>query len=500
VIEPLREEWISVRSAAEGKRAEGDVRGAEKIVRAFHDKLCDTRVLDPACGTGNFLYVSLELMKRLEGEVLDALVSLSPQGRLEGYELRTIDPHQFLGLEVNPRAAAIAELVLWIGFLQWHFRTRGGAPPEPILRDFKTIKVMDAVLAWDAKELARDERGKPLERTDAEGNRVEIWRYRNPKRPEWPEAEFIVGNPPFAGKGGIMRAALGDDYVEALWAANPHMNESADFVMYWWDRAAELLTRNVTRLIRFGLVTTNSVTQLFNRRVLERHLRGSPPASLVMAIPDHPWTKATRDAAAVRIAMTVVVAGELKGRLFEVTKEEGLDTDEPKIERCEKIGRVNTDLTIGADVSRAIALEANDGLSCNGMMLAGGGFILTPQMVAELRRREGKEGAEVIRPYINGGDLVRVYRPKFVIDLFGRTAEGVRAEFPYIYQHVLQQVKPDRDVNRDRVFREKWWCSLAATDRKFGPRTQQLLALLQQPKRPSIAFSNLCRAKPYLIT
>ena len=186
----------------------GDMKGAEKIVRAFHDKLCDTRILDPACGTGNFLYVSLELMKRLEGEVLDALASLSPQGRLEGYELRTIDPHQFLGLEVNPRAAAIAELVLWIGFLQWHFRTRGGAPPEPILRDFKTIKVMDAVLAWDAKELARDERGKPLERTDGEGNRVEVWRYRNPKRPEWPEADFIVGNPPFVGGEGYLASRL----------------------------------------------------------------------------------------------------------------------------------------------------------------------------------------------------------------------------------------------------------------------------------------------------
>ena len=184
--------------------------------------------------------------------------------------MRTIDPHQFLGLEVNPRAAAIAELVLWIGFLQWHFRTRGGVPPEPILRDFKTIKVMDAVLAWDAKELARDERGKPLERTDAEGNQVEVWRYRNPKRPEWPEADFIVGNPPFVG-GKDIRGRLGDDYAKALWAAHPHMNESADFVMYWWDRAAELLTRKGTRLKRFGLVTTNSLTQVFQRRVMERH-------------------------------------------------------------------------------------------------------------------------------------------------------------------------------------------------------------------------------------
>src|SRR5208337_2816468 len=97
----------------------------------------------------------------------------------------------------------------------------------------------DAVLAWSAKELARDERGRPLERTDADGNRVEVYSYKNPKRPEWPAADYIVGNPPFIGKGAIMRAAFGDSYVEALWTAHPHMNDSADFVMYWWDRAAE---------------------------------------------------------------------------------------------------------------------------------------------------------------------------------------------------------------------------------------------------------------------
>src|ERR1019366_2417974 len=101
-------ECANVQAAAEGKRAEGDAKGAMALVQAFHTKLCNIRILDPACGTGNFLYVSLELMKRLEGEVLEALASLTGQARFAGYELKTIDPHQFLGLEVNPRAAAIA--------------------------------------------------------------------------------------------------------------------------------------------------------------------------------------------------------------------------------------------------------------------------------------------------------------------------------------------------------------------------------------------------------
>ena len=112
-------------------------------MKAFHDKLCETRVLDPACGTGNFLYVAMELMKRLEGEVLEALLDLGGQEALRGLGGHTVDPHQFLGLEINPRAAAIAELVLWIGYLQWHFRTKrrgaGGADPAA----FKNIQVQE---------------------------------------------------------------------------------------------------------------------------------------------------------------------------------------------------------------------------------------------------------------------------------------------------------------------------------------------------------------------
>jgi hypothetical protein len=465
VLEPLRAEWANVQATAEAKRADGDARGAAKEIEAFHERLCETKILDPACGTGNFLYVSLELMKRLEGEVLEALASLSEQGRFAGYELKTIDPHQFLGLEVNPRAAAIAELVLWIGYLQWHFRTRGGVPPEPILKDFKTIKEQDAVLAWSAKELARDERGRPLERSDSEGNRVEIWRYDNPKQPEWPAADYIVGNPPFVG-GKFLRDRLGSGYVEALWAAHPEMNESADFVMYWWDRAADLLARKGTRLKRFGFVTTNSLRQVFQRRVMERHLKAKKPVSLLMALPDHPWTKATRDAAAVRIAMTVAALGEHEGRLFEVTKEEGLDTDAPEIALRETRGPINADLTVGVDVTSAKALRANEFICSPGVKLHGDGFIVTPSEAGHLGlgRRPGLENH--IRPYRNGRDLTGTPRGVMVIDLFGLDAGEVRARFPEVYQHVLETVKESkdeegrpngRDVNNRESYRLNWW-------------------------------------------
>ena len=271
-------------------------------------------MLDPACGTGNFLYVSLELMKRLEGEVLEALLDLGGQEALRGLGTHSVDPHQFLGLEINPRAAAIAELVLWIGYLQWHFRTKGAAPEEPILRAFKNIQVRNAVLTWDDEPIAKIVDGQET--------------YPNARRPEWPAAEFIVGNPPFIG-ASFLRARLGDAFAKALWAANPHMNQSADFVMYWWDRAAALLTYKGTMLRRFGFITTNSVSQVFQRRVIERHLKAKTPISLVMAIPDHPWTKATEGAAAVRIAMTSAEIGSNNGVLYEVTIEKNLDSEFP---------------------------------------------------------------------------------------------------------------------------------------------------------------------------
>jgi hypothetical protein len=327
IIEPLREDWRNVQAAAETKRAAGDKNGAADAVKAFHDKLCETRVLDPACGTGNFLYVSMELMKRLEGEVLEALLDLGGQEALRGLGGHTVDPHQYLGLEINPLAAAIAELVLWIGYLQWHFRTRGGTPEQPILRKFKNIEVKNAVLIWDGYPLPQVFNGKET--------------YPNPRQPAWPPADFIVGNPPFLGKGVFMRDAFGDAYLRVLSDAHESMNDSADLVMYWWDMSADLIARKGTNLRRFGLVTTNSITQILNRRVLERHLKQKNPISLVMAIPDHPWTKATPDAAAVRIAMTVGEFGDRVGVLSEVKEESGLDTDEPRIVLKSRNGKIN---------------------------------------------------------------------------------------------------------------------------------------------------------------
>lgn len=451
VIGPLREDWRAVLGAAQQARDKGETKTALALVEGFHAALSRVHVLDPACGTGNFLHVSQELMKKLEGEVLDAASELGGVERLGGFALHAVGPHQFLGMETNRRAVAIADLVLWIGHLQWHFRTRGIAPREPILESLDHIHKRDAVLCWD---------GWPIPQWRDGGEALP-----NPRRPDWPEAEFIVGNPPFIG-GKDLRARLGSVYAEALWAAHPQMNESADLVMYWWDRAAEILTRPGTRLRRFGFVTTNSITQLFQRRTIERHLGGKRPLSLVMAISDHPWTRAGKDAAAVRIAMTVAQAGRHEGKLFAVVSEAGLDSDQPRIELSERRGTIASDLSIGVDVTQAQELRANAGLSSRGMSLHGAGFIVTPAEAGALGlgRRPGLEAH--IRAYRNGRDLTARPRGVMAIDLFGLSAEAVRERFPEVYQHVRLRVKEakdekgrvvGRDANRRDSYREQWW-------------------------------------------
>lgn len=439
VIDPLQAEWEGAVLGTVERERDGDPAAAIRAVHDFHEKLAATRVLDPACGTGNFLYVALELMKRLEGDVLEVLADLGGQEAL-ALETSTVHPRNFLGLELNPRAAAIAELVLWLGYLQWQMRNSTSIG-DPVLEKLANIIAMDAVVKHDG------------EHPRADGSGTEL---RNPRRPEWPEADYIVGNPPFIG-GKDIRSRLGDAYATALWKANPKINKSADFVMYWWDRAADQMTRKGTRLKRFGFVTTNSITQEFSRRTIAKYLDGRVPVSLVLAIPDHPWTKATKDTAAVRIAMTVVEPGKREGRVLDVAREAGLDTDAPDIDFGERIGTINADLNIGIDATNAKPLRANDGLCSRGVPLHGAGFIVSQQLAKALGLglRDGLE--KHIRRYCNGRDLMARTRGAMVIDLDGLNESEVRQRYPEVYQHILYTVKPERDKNNEEYRRVNWW-------------------------------------------
>ena len=322
-----------------------------------------------------------------------------------------------------------------------------------------------------------------------------------------------------------MRLTLGDGYVEALRGAWPDMPESADFVMFWWDHAARDVRSGKTR--QFGFITTNSLRQTFNRRVVEKHLHPKTPSDLsrlspsvgerlgergtvalkatvapsvtvpltptlsrkgrggrtagvanrpalaypalhlTFAIPDHPWVD-NADGAAVRIAMTVGAAGDGFGTLQTVISEAPADEGEFTVQLTEQIGTIHADLTIGADIVSAQPLAANANLSNRGVQLFGAGFIVTEAEAAvllPLPRGEGwgegdgvtKNHRSVIREYRNGRDLTDAPRGVKVIDLFGLTANEVRSRYPAIYQHVVENVKPERDQNARATYRNNLW-------------------------------------------
>jgi hypothetical protein len=233
--------------------------------------------------------------------------------------------------------------------------------------------------------------------------------------------------------------------------------------VYWWQRAAELARASKVR--RFGLITTNSLPQIFNRRVVAQNLGAEKnPLSLIFAIPDHPWMKAlspdersaTRHAA-VRIAMTVAERGEHQGHLYRVKSEGDTSSEGTAVELSEEAGRIFPDLRIGIDVSGAQPLRANEDLSCPGVKLHGAGFIVTPEQAKALGlgRISGLE--RHIRPYLNGRDLTGTSRDVMVIDLFGLGIDEVSTRFPEIYQWVHDRVKPERDQNRRLSYAENWW-------------------------------------------
>ncbi len=498
IEEPVRAEWDVVRAEVAQLRVDEEKaksaaakkkKRAESIqrVRAFHRKLCEIRVLDPACGSGNFLYVALHLFQQIESEIWSLLESLGESQdvlRLEGLR---VTPAQFLGIEKKRWAKEIAELVLWIGYLQWHYRMLGKRPPvfDPVLHDYRNIESRDAILDYDSEELVRDEKGKPVTRWDGETMKIHpvtrkevpdetakipVYRYVNPRKAEWPKADFVIGNPPFLGTKR-MRAALGDGYVEALRRTYAEdIEDSADLVMYWWHKAAELTEAGELR--RFGLITTNSITQSFNRRVLERHL--TKGLAIPYAIPDHPWTDA-ETGAAVRIAMTCGSVDPPRQARLALVLAEGPETEEDEARKVllsiRDNGPIQADLRMGAGVASSRALRANAGFSGMGVALHGHGFVLEEDEV----ERIGLLNSPVVRHYVGGRDLLQRPRERYVIDFSFQSEDAARAAAPAAFQHLALHVLPERKLNRRDSIRTLWW--------RFGwerPKVREALRGLQR--------------------
>ncbi|GAB3835794.1 class I SAM-dependent DNA methyltransferase [Hymenobacter jeollabukensis] len=506
VLEPLRREWTAAQAASARRLEEGQPKEARQELLRFLSRLTSLRILDPACGSGNFLYVTLEHLKRLEGEVLAAINAFGHSGLLDLGGGTTVSPRQLLGLELNPRAAAIADVVLRIGYLQWHLRTHGATQlAEPLLDEYQNIRQQDAALRHDLPLPRLDAQGQPVTRWDGstrlhpatgqpvpdETARTPVLDYPNPQPAEWPQADFIVGNPPFVGPAR-MRDALGDGYTEALRKAyKGKVPDSADLVMYWWYNAARAVQQGPAE--RFGFITTNSLKQTFNRRVMQPFLEGdTPPLTLTFAIPDHPWVDAA-EGAAVRIAMTVAertAAGSV-GQLLTLKSETVAEGDEAaEVTFEEQQGRILPDLSIGADLDTASALKANAELTNRGFELGGAGFILTQEEASQLGLGKVAGLESHIRPYRNGRDLADKPRGVMVIDMFGLTDTEVLTKYPLVYQRLVERVKPERDQNRDAILRNNWWLHRRArTDLRDALRgTSRYIATVETSKHRIFQF------------
>lgn len=423
VIEPLQQRWAEVKAeatalakAAESERfAEVAAKKKGNAYPKLQAQLRDTifnwveelsaiRILDPACGSGNFLYLALRRLLDLWHE---ARVFSAEHG-LPTFLEKQVHPSQLYGLETNVYAQEMASVVVWIGYLQWLHQNGIGWPTEPILRKLDNIQNRDAVLAHDAK-------GKPAE-------------------PEWPEVDYIIGNPPFLG-GQKMRGILGDVYVEELRATyRKRVPGTADFVTFWFERARQEIANG--RAKRAGLLSTNSIRNGGSNEVLQRI---SASGRIFMAWSDREWIL---DGAAVRVSIVGFDGQTVPGGILD----------------GESVPKINANLTSGIDLSTIPRLKENTGLSFQGPVKVGPFDIPGSSAIEMLASSNphGKSNSEVVKLTINADDIVGTSRNEWTID-FGDLTMADAALFEAPFEYVKTYVKPVRDKNTEKSRRDHWW-------------------------------------------
>lgn len=401
IMQPLRREWLQVKQATDqAVSRRGGQAEALALVSTFHNRLAQVRVLDPACGSGNFLVVALGQLLDLEHEV-----------RTFAFELGAgpfavpprIHPQQFLGIEIEEIAHELASVTVWIAFFQWK-AAHGGEWGNPVLQQLDSIQHRDAVLTPELTEA------------------------------EWPEADFIVGNPPFMGDKA-MRTRLRPEYTAALRRVyGDRLPGQSDLVCYWVEKAREAIAQR--RSSRAGFVTTNSIRTGKNRVVLEKI---KETGDLFMAWPDEPWLQVD---AAVRVSIFAFDDGREQDRRL----------------NGEPVSTITPSLTTGVDVSQARRLLGNAGRAFIGGMKKGRFEI--PGEVAQawldLPNNGGVSNREVLFPWINGMDIARRPSNRWIID-FGTRTEAEARQYLMPFEHVLQQVKPEREQVLSTQEREQWW-------------------------------------------
>lgn len=373
---------------------------AAQLVTGFQTHLGTVTVLDPACGSGNFLYVALKRLMDLEALVI-AEAGLYGVGR---FDLPPVmHPSQMLGIEIEEFAAELASVTLWIGYIQWN-HTHGGYYQVPVLQQLENIENRDALLNEDGTEA------------------------------EWPAATYITGNPPFLGDK-VMRDRLGTEITEAIRKVyGDRLPGQSDLVCYWPEKARALVEAGVTR--RAGFVTTNSIRGGKNRVVLER-IKAS--GDLFTAWPDEPWLQ---DGAAVRVSLFAFDDG----------------SEQVKTLAGQAVADINPDLTSHVDVNRAVRLIENAGKSFIGTQ-KGGAFDIPTALAQQWLKSPNPDGVanvDVLKPWVNGMDLTRRPSGRWIID-FASMSEGEAAQYLLPMEYVVQHVKPTKIQNRRENRARHWW-------------------------------------------
>ena len=415
LMEPLRREWtqiqtqiqhlVSQRTNAPSKDHSKITSQIEQLISAFRHKLASTTVLDPACGSGNFLYVALKTMLDLEKEVIMLAADVGLP-----LAFNQVSPEQLHGIEINEYAHELAQITVWIGYIQWMRDNGFGKPSEPILKPLNTIERKDAILAFD-------EHGKPSE-------------------PAWFPADVIIGNPPFLGDKKMI-SELGNVYVNTLRELyEGSVPGGANLVTYWFEQARTMIADKKTK--RAGLLATQSIRNGSSRIVLSRIKQSG---DIFMAWSDRPWVQ---EGAAVRVSVVGFDDGTQQERTLD-----GILT-----------GTINANLTTIINLTQAKVLHENEGICFQGTLKVGAFDVdlkTAQTMINAKGNPNGKSNRDVVKPWANGSDITGRSSNRWIIDFGTSMSEEKASEYEQPFEHVKMFVKPQRDQVNRKNHRERWW-------------------------------------------